>query len=278
MQNTLSARTVSRVVDTFLRTGHSSAHKVRLVLEPGNWEAYDPFLLLAEDWFVPGTFGDHPHRGFETVTLVLEGELEHRDNKGGHGILRPGDAQWMTAGRGVIHAEEPHGPNVHTLQLWINLPASLKMTEPRYQDLRADELPLREEPGARLRVYAGSSGKVRASTKTHVPITMVDFRLDAGATVSQDLPSSYNAFVYVVSGKGRFGAAKTPVREGQVVWFSRGDGEPQSEIVVSADSDLHAVLWAGEPLREPVVAHGPFVMNTESQVRQAFIDFQAGRF
>lgn len=227
---------------------------------------------------MPGTFGDHPHRGIETVTFVLEGELQHADNKGGKGVLGPGDAQWMTAGQGIIHREEPHGPRVHTLQLWINLPATKKMTEPRYQDLRHADMPVREEPGARLRVFSGVSGGVAAKTKNHVPITMIDIRLEAGASVVQDIPARHQAFLYVIEGSGRFGRDATPAREAQVVWFSRVETDAPSEIALQAGEGLRAVFWAGPPIREPVAARGPFVMNTDAEIRQAFTDYREGRF
>jgi redox-sensitive bicupin YhaK (pirin superfamily) len=271
-------RGVTRVSDAVLQAGGTDAHTVRLVLEPGNWEEYDPFLLMAEDWFTPGTFDDHPHRGIETVTFVLEGQLQHSDNKGGRGVLGPGDAQWMTAGKGIIHREEPHGPRVHTLQLWINLPSDRKMTEPRYQDLRHADLPVRREPGALLRVFSGVSGSVAAATRNHVPITMVDMRLDAGAKVEQDLPARHNAFLYVIEGSGRFGRDATPAKAGQVVWFSRVEADAPSNISVRADEPLRAIFWAGLPVREPVFARGPFVMNTPEEVDQAYRDFREGRF
>lgn len=253
-------------------------HRARHVLEPGHWSDSDPFLLLAEDWFVRGTFGEHPHRGFETVTFVIEGEIEHRDNHGGRGVLRPGDAQWMTAGRGVIHSEEAGPEGAHSLQLWVNLPAALKMTEPRYQDLRGAEMPVRNEPGVTLRVYSGSSGDVTAQTRTHVPMTMVEMRFDRAASVEQELPASFNAFIYILEGSGRFGGEKTPAHEGQAVWLTPGEGDDTSEVDVHSDGALRAMLWAGEPVREPVAARGPFVMNTEQELMRAWTDFQTGRF
>lgn len=133
-------RRIIRTWDVHYKSPGGPHIRQAFVLEPGHWEEFDPFLLLAEDWFQRGTFDSHPHRGIETVTIVLEGHLEHRDNHGGHGLLGPGDVQWMTAGRGVIHAEEPvAGETVHSLQLWVNLPRARKMTEPRYQDLGREE-------------------------------------------------------------------------------------------------------------------------------------------
>ncbi len=211
-------RGLREVVNTHMEPGSSPTHRVRTVLEPGHWQAYDPFLLLNEDWFHAGTFADHPHRGFETVTYVLEGRLEHFDNRGGRGSLGAGDAQWMTAGRGVIHNENPDPQHpVHSLQLWVNLPAALKLVEPRYQDLRGSDMPVRRADGAEMRVFSGSSGDARASTSNHVPVTMVDFRLSPEAAVTQDLPAVYNGFFYLLEGSGRFGVAETKAHAGQVV-------------------------------------------------------------
>lgn len=274
------SRGIARVDELIPMPGDEQVLRRNVVLRPGNWADYDPFLMLSEDWFqVPGGFQPHPHRGFETATLVLEGAVAHHDSRGGEGLLRPGDVQWMTAGRGIIHSELPHGETVvHSLQLWLNLPASLKMTEPNYQDLPGAEMPLREEPGARLRVFAGQSGNVRADTRTLVPTTMVEIKLDAGAAVIQELPASYNGFLYIMKGEGRFGHDETRGRAGQVLWLSRvDDPAKQSEIRLAAETPLHAVLWAGKPIGEQVFAYGPFVMNTEAEIIQAFADYRAGR-
>jgi quercetin 2,3-dioxygenase len=267
-------RSVRRVAETSLHPGMNPRHRVRMVLEPGNWAEYDPFLMLAEDWFVPGTFGEHPHRGFETVTFVLEGEIEHRDNHGGRGVLKPGDAQWMTAGRGVVHSEEAGRDGAHSLQLWLNLPRALKMAEPRYQDLRGAEMPVRKIEGGELRVFSGSSADVAGPALNQIPVTMIEMRLDAGATLRQELPAEFNAFVYVIEGEGRFGRQRVAAKAGQVVWFTPEEGE----LAIEADAPMHAILYAGAPLREPVAARGPFVMNTMGEVMQAYADFQAGRF
>ncbi|HEV7765443.1 MAG TPA: pirin family protein [Thermoanaerobaculia bacterium] len=267
-------RSVRRIAETTVHPGMNPQHRVRMVLEPGNWAEHDPFLMLAEDWFVPGTFGDHPHRGFETVTFVLEGEIEHRDNHGGRGVLRPGDAQWMTAGRGVVHSEEAGRDGAHSLQLWLNLPRALKMSEPRYQDLRGAEMPVRTVDGAQLRVFSGMSADVKGPALNHVPVTMVEMRLDAGATVRQELPPRYNAFLYVIEGSGKFGKERTPAHAAQVVWFNAEEGD----VVIEAETPMRAILYAGAPLKEPVASRGPFVMNTMGEVMQAFTDYQSGKF
>jgi redox-sensitive bicupin YhaK (pirin superfamily) len=258
---------------------NSSTHKVGLVIEPGNWEDADPFLLMAEDFFERGTFGPHPHRGIETVTYIIDGNLEHFDNKAGGGELHPGDVQWMTAGKGIIHSEEPAvGEVVHCLQLWINLPSDKKMTEPRYQNMRAQDMPVRHEDGATIRVFSGSSADVKADTKNHVPVTVVEIKLEPGATVIQDLPGSYNGFLYVINGKGTFGNEDTAGEKGQVLWLERGLTAEKSEVKIHALEKMHIMLYAGQPLREQVVARGPFVMNTEEEIVQAYKDFREGKF
>lgn len=254
-------------------------HKAGLVLKPGNWKEYDPFLMMAEDWFSRGTFDFHPHRGMETVTYTVENVLEHRDNQGGEGKLYPGDVQLMTAGHGIIHSEEPEvDKTVHTLQLWLNLPRADKMAEPRYQDLRKDAMPALEKDGALVRVFSGTSCGLTAPTKNHTPFTMVETILEKGATVTIDIPGNYNGFIYILKGSGHFGRENTHATETQVLWLGSGEDAPTSHIDIKADGELHALLYAGKPLGEPVVAYGPFVMNTEDEIRQAYADYRAGKF
>lgn len=258
---------------------NAPGHKAGLVIEPNHWEDVDPFLLMAEDYFVRGTFGMHPHRGIETITYVIDGKLEHIDNHGGKGVLEPGDVQWMTAGKGIIHTEDPvAGDTVHSLQLWLNLPSDKKMTEPRYQNMRAQDMPVRDEEGAMIRVFSGSSMGVSANTKNHVPVTMVEFIVDAGVTVTQDLPGSYNGFLYVVDGKGTFGKDDTVGRRGQVLWLERGADGEQTEVTIHATEKMRVMLYAGQPIGEKVVARGPFVMNTEEEIMQAYQDYRDGKF
>jgi redox-sensitive bicupin YhaK (pirin superfamily) len=247
----------------------------------GDFAATDPFLALMEDWFPRGVFGKHPHRGIETVTYVLEGRIDHYDNQGHEGTIGPGDVQWMTAGRGLIHNEIPaEGVTVHSLQLWVNLPAADKMTAPRYQDLASDAVPMRRHPGAEIRVFSGASGGVTAPTKNIVPVTMVEIRLDQDASVRQDLPADYNTVIAVLEGEGSVGPeAIRSVTAGDVVWLTRGDSGEASEVAIRAkDKPLRALLYAGRPLHEAVVARGPFVMNTEGEIEQAYADYRAGRF
>ncbi len=185
----------------------------------------------------------------------------------------------MTAGRGVVHNESPgDGESVHLLQLWVNLPRNHKMTEPRYQNLQARDMPVRQEDGALIRVYSGSSGQVVSNTLNYAPITFVEMIVDSGASVLQDLPGSYNGFIYVLEGRGVFGENKVEAQKGQAMWLSSADEAEWSSIQVSSNEQLRVILFAGAPLREPVVARGPFVMNTEDEIIQAYSDYRNGTF
>ncbi|HEX2911326.1 MAG TPA: pirin family protein [Chloroflexia bacterium] len=279
MKNSVKVQREIKRVWTVKPQQESPIHKVGLVLEPGNWAEFDPFLMMAEDWFQAGVFDFHPHRGIETVTYVIEGSLEHYDNNFGSGRIETGDAQWMTAGRGVIHKETPPvGQEVHTLQLWVNLKSAEKMAEPRYQDLRLSELPVRQEEGATIRIFSGTSGDVTSATKNHVPVTMLEVTLEPGAKVTQELPGSYNGFIYVLEGQGTFGQNKIEAAKNQVLLLGAAEDAENSEISVEAGEKLRFLLFAGEPVRERVVAYGPFVMNSEEQIMQAFADYRAGKF
>jgi hypothetical protein len=239
---------------------------------------------MAEDWFSINGFDWHPHRGLETITVVLEGELQHHDNRGGHGVLKPGDVQWMTAGRGILHREMTHNKQqVHTLQLWLNLPAEGKMVEPTYHDLRGDKVPVRREPGVEARVFSGRSGNVQAIPRVsnYVPVTMVDVRLDGdeGTSFTQEIPPGDEGFVYVVSGQGDFSTSGALVSAGQVGHLTHTSTTQEATMLsVSTKEPTRFLLWTGRPLRQPIVARGPFVMNTESQIAEAFADYSAGLF
>ncbi len=273
------SRGISRKWGVTTKAGNGPHLRVGQVLKPGLWKEYDPFLFMAEDWFQQGTFDFHPHRGIETVTYVIEGKLKHEDNYGGYGVLEPGDVQWMTAGRGIIHSEDPlPGETVHSLQLWVNLPRTDKMAEPRYQDIKAENAPVRKEEGAIVRVFSGESGGVQAETSNHIPVTYVEIVVQAGVSVSQDLPGSYNGFIYILEGKGRFGVDEVSGSEREVLWLGSADGAETSEITVHADEALRLILVAGQPIHEPVVAYGPFVMNTDEEIKQAFEDYRSGKF
>jgi redox-sensitive bicupin YhaK (pirin superfamily) len=209
----------------------------------------------------------------QTVTIVLEGAVEHRDHTGAHGILRAGDVQWMTAGHGVLHSEMPYGDETaHTLQLWLNLPARLKMIPARYQDQRLKDTPVRTIPGGKLVVYAGRSGEVSHPHGSDYPMSLLDIRLGAGARLAQEMSTRDRGFVYVLNGRVAIGGEE--VKKGEVAWFEPGEG---GELMLEAKEDLRGLLFAGEPIYEPAVAYGPFVMSTKQEIEQAFLDYQAGR-
>lgn len=258
----------------------SDIHTAGPILEPGKWAENDPFLLMMEDKFQKGSFDKHPHRGMETVTFVIEGQIEHYDNyTGDGGILQAGDVQWMTAGGGVVHNEVPsEGIIAHSLQLWVNLPKDKKMTKPRYQNLKSADMPVRKEEGASIRVFSGSSKDVVSETKNHVPITMVEMVIEPGKTVTQDMPNNYKGFLYILEGSGEFGSNRVSASQGQVLFFDEGNDDQESELELTAIEPLRIVLYAGKPLREPVVARGPFVMNTEQEIQEAYQDYQKGQF
>jgi len=247
-----------------------------------------PFLLLdhaAPSEFTPTTerrgVGQHPHRGFETVTIVYQGELEHRDSTGGGGKIGPGDVQWMTAASGIIH-EEFHseafarkGGFMEMVQLWVNLPAKDKMSPAGYQTLLKGDIPtiaLKDEAGS-LRLIAGTFEKHQGPAKTFTPIDVWDIRLNAGKNLVLDLHEGHNTALVVLRGTVQVNGRER-VEAGQLALFDRaGD-----QLALQADHDAVVLLLSGEPIDEPIVGHGPFVMNTEQEIHQAFSDFHSGRF
>ena len=267
-------RPVSRVARVIPQGGSAQVEKKQLVIGAEGWDRTSPFLFLSEDWFgKPKGFETHPHRGMQTVTIVLEGAIEHRDHTGAHGVLRAGDVQWMTAGHGVLHSEMPHGDETaHTLQLWLNLPAKMKMIPARYQDQRLKDTAVRKLEGGEVRVYAGRSGEVSHPHASDYPMALLDIRLKAGARLGQEVSTRDRGFLYVLEGRGRIGG--TEVGKGDVAWFEPGEAEV---LAIEATQPLRALLFSGEPIREPAVAYGPFVMNTTQEIQQAFVDYQTGR-
>jgi quercetin 2,3-dioxygenase len=260
---------------------------VRRPLPSRNLELVDPFLLIDE--MGPVTYGpgeaigapDHPHRGFETVTYVLDGEFEHEDSAGHRGTLGPGDVQWMTAGGGIIHSEMPsrrireQGGRVHGFQVWVNLPARLKMTRPRYQEVPAARIPQAATPDgrARVRIVAGEALGVRAIIDTHTPVIYQDWSLEPGADVTVKAPPDHNALVYVFEGSALIGDKGREIRDGQLAVLGEGD----TVRLRGASTNGRLLLLAGVPHAEPVAHYGPFVMNTEEELIQAVRDFQSGR-
>lgn len=272
-------REVARIADPRFATGQVEGHRSRVLIGGDDLAASDPFLVMAEDWMPRDAFERHPHRGIETVTLVLEGAIEHFDSAGHAGTIEAGDAQWMTAGRGVVHKENALvGTVAHTLQLWVNLPAAEKMTQPRYQDLRGATLPIRRETDVEVRVLSGRSGEVTSSTLNHVPVTAIDARLKAGAMFDQELEAGSNGFILVLEGPVRVGSERRLVEAGELAWLSRSDEASSTVTIAAGEASARILLFAARPLAEPIVFRGPFVMNTEEQTQQAYADYREGRF
>lgn len=260
---------------------------VRRPLPTVGLELVDPFLLIDEMGpidYAPGEARgapDHPHRGFETVSYILEGEVEHEDSAGHRGLIGPGSVQWMTAGGGIIHSEMPsrrvreQGGRVHGFQIWVNLPARLKMTTPRYQEVPAAQIPTAQTPDglASVRVIAGEALGAQAVIDTHTPVVYQDWTLRSGAAVTTPLGEEFQALVYVFGGSARVGGVE--LHEGQMALLGPGDAVRLQGAEGATPGRL--LLLAGVPLREPVVRHGPFVMNTRSELVQAFEDYQRGR-
>jgi redox-sensitive bicupin YhaK (pirin superfamily) len=255
--------------------------------------ALDPFIhmdQMGEVDYAPGEpkgTSWHPHRGFETVTYIIDGVFRHQDSNGGGGLITNGDTQWMTAGSGILHIEEPpeelvmSGGLFHGFQLWVNLPARMKMTTPRYQDIRARQVALLSSPdgGALVRVIAGELAGHQGPGVTHTPITLVHATLEPGARLRLPWRADFSALGYVLAGAGTAGQERRPVRTGQLAVFGAGDTLTfAAQPVMDGPAEkLDVLLLGGQPIREPVAAYGPFVMNTRDELVQAFEDYQAGR-
>lgn len=280
---TASSREVRTIVDA-QGSVDGAGVKLRRALGSRVFPMLDPFLLLDEmhsdhpEDYSRG-FPTHPHRGFETVTYVLEGAVDHRDSLGNHGHLTAGSIQWMTAGHGIVHSEMPtHDASSTRLwgfQLWVNLPAMKKMGKPRYQDIDPSRVPEVGVDDAVVRVVAGSTGGVRGPVEGIVTEpTMLDVRLAAAASHVQPIPPTDNAFLYVIDGALEVGPSRTPVGRGQAAVL--GDGDSVVLRGGSGSSSARALLFAARPIGEPVARSGPFVMNTEEELRQAWDDYRNG--
>jgi len=282
-------REATRLV-TAHRQREGAGFIVRRPLPSAGLRAADPFLLIDEmgpvDYRPGEAVGapDHPHRGFETVTYVLDGEFEHEDSAGHRGALRAGDVQWMTAGAGIVHSEMPsariqkEGGRVHGFQIWVNLPARLKMTRPRYQEVSNERIPsVKTDDGtASVRIVAGEALGTRAVIDTHTPIVFQDWSVATGADVTSALSPELSGVAYVFEGAVRLGDDGQLIREGQLAVLGSG-GAVRFRGVPGADRPGRLLLLAGTPIREPVVHYGPFVMNTEQQIVDAVSDYRSGR-
>ncbi|MFG1609998.1 pirin family protein [Actinoplanes sp. NPDC049265] len=248
----------------------------------------DPFIHLDQMGEVDYAPGEpkgtpwHPHRGFETVTYMIDGVMDHQDSNGGGGTITDGDTQWMTAGGGILHIEAPpehlvmSGGLFHGMQLWVNLPRVAKMISPKYQDIRGRESVLLTTPdgGGLIRVIAGGVAGHEGPGSTHTPITLAHVTLQPGARLDLPWPVDYNALVYVMAGHGTVGAEARPISVGQLATYGAGDA---IRVGAASSSEVDLFIMGGRPLREPVAHYGPFVMNTREELKQAFEDFQKGR-
>jgi hypothetical protein len=281
MQATQNARrTVSRI-DKKMHLGPDSQVDDRVVyIAPTEPVRTDPFLLLSEDWFSTRGFEWHPHRGLETVTLVLDGVLEHGDNLGNAGALTAGDVQWMTAGHGIIHRELAfRNERAHILQLWLNLPADRKLVANRYQDLRAADRPVIERDGARLEIISGDVDGTSGPALNHWPISGTLITVEPDRRIDHLLPGADRAFFSVLSGEVII--AGKGVRAGDTAWSDPVPGAAVSIIELAtarAEAPSVVVAYSGRPIGEPVVMGGPFVMNTPAEITKAFEDFRSGKF
>ena len=253
----------------------------------------DPFVhmdQMGEVEYAPGEPKGtpwHPHRGFETVTYIIDGTFQHQDSNGGGGLITNGDTQWMTAGRGILHIERPpealiaSGGLFHGIQLWVNLPASDKWVPPRYQDIRAGNVSLltSHDGGTLLRVIAGDVAGHHGPGVTHTPISLAHATISPGARLVLPWPRDFNALVYVLAGRGSVGAEGSPVATGQLAAFGDGDviTVTGAREQASRSPHLDVLVLGGRPIREPVAWYGPFVMNTHAELAQAFSDYKAGK-
>lgn len=285
-----TGRTVAGIVNS-IETLEGGGFLVRRPFPQASFSEFDPFLLLDE--MGPMDVGpgqakgapDHPHRGFETVTYMLSGEMEHRDSHGHAGRLRPGDVQWMTAGAGVVHSEMPSaefmrtGGRMHGFQLWVNLPRNEKLMRPRYQEISGSQIPKATSPDGLVtaNVIAGEALGVKAVIETRIPIMYVHYQIKPGGVATQHIPRDYNAFAYIVEGEGLFGADGERGVDGQMVLLTQDGDELRIENPAGARETLEVLVLAGVPLNEPVVRYGPFVMNTPDEIRQAIEDYRMGR-
>ena len=275
-------RSISRVVSVpplapgFIGPGHVAAQ----VLGPEDFALNDPFILLMDDHLDIGErpLGEpHPHAGFETVTLLLEGSIYDRDEGG---TIGAGEVQWMTAGRGIIHGEHMAARGrVRLLQLWLTLPKSRRRTIPSFQTIHADAVPIRREPGVEMRIYSGFSGELSSLTRNHVPVTMVEITLAPHASVEQEIPATYNGFVLPIRGSARVGGDVLFLETGEVGWLDRPEADGGTVVHLQAGhGGARLVLYAGEPQGDSIVSQGPFVGDSREDIVRFHSEYRAGRF
>ena len=278
-----------RTIDSVTRgipASDGAGVKLTRMIGAGRLPEADPFLLLdqirSEDSadYIAG-FPEHPHRGFETVTIMIDGKMRHGDNKGHAGVIGPGGIQWMTAGRGIVHSERPEQTEgrLWGFQLWINLPSTEKMTAPRYQEFSAERIPVDQREGAKVRLFAGSlsTGVRGPATSAATDPTLFDLILDSGARFEESLTDGYTVVVAVYAGSVKAQNAdgrETVIRDPNLALMARQGGL----VLTAGDEGARCLVIAAKPLNEPIARMGPFVMNTQAELQQAVVDYQAGRF
>ena len=287
-QNLPPQRRIARIITVpplapgFVGPGHLAG----MVVSPEEFARQDPFIVLMDDHLDIGdrpVGGPHPHAGFETVTLVLDGAVYDRDEGG---VINAGEVQWMTAGRGIIHGEHVATKGrVRLLQLWLTLPKAQRWTTPAFQDIHADAVPIRREPGGEVRVYSGASGGHRSATRNQVPVTLIEAVMQPNVSFDQDLPLSFNGFVFVIDGAVRVGAGDDSVlvKTGQVGWLDRPEagaaGDAGSLLRVTAmENGARLVLYAGQPQGDAIAMHGPFIGDTREDIARLYQEYGEGRF
>jgi redox-sensitive bicupin YhaK (pirin superfamily) len=283
-----TARTVERVLAATSEHWVGDGFRVRSVIAPnGDPRIQSPFLLLdhaASRHFDPTNeprgVGEHPHRGFETVTFAYKGEIEHRDSTGGGGTIGSGDVQWMTAAGGLVHEEfhsrkfTAEGGDLEMVQLWVNLPAKSKLSQPGYQALLDKDFPRLQLGAAQGRLIAGQLGNEKGPARTHSPMTVFDLKFSEAGSTDFELPANFNSLIFALEGEVRVGAESKLVTPGELAVLTRGEA---GTVFVQGAKDARVLVLSGEPLHEPVAAYGPFVMNTQNEIMEAIRDYQSGK-
>jgi len=267
---------VPELTPGFVGPGHLAAP----VISPEGFALNDPFIVLMDDHLDIGDRplgGPHPHAGFETVTLLLQGSIYDRDEGG---FIEAGEVQWMTAGRGIIHGENVGTKGkVRLLQLWLTLPKADRWTEPGFQTIHTDAVPVRRENGAEVRIYSGGSGSLRSTTRNHVPVTITEITLEPHASIDQEIPSSYNGFVFTLRGSIQAGADGTFLKTGQTGWLDRPRVDAASLLRVTAGEEgARLVFYAGQPQGDSIVSYGPFIGDSKQDIVRLYTEFQSGQF
>ncbi|CAF1266594.1 unnamed protein product [Didymodactylos carnosus] len=284
----MTSRAIKQVV-TANKAVEGGGFVIRRSVGSSKLSMVDPFLMLdhfGPTYYKPGEAvgaPDHPHRGFETVSYILQGSTQHKDSQNGNGVMNPGDVQWMTAGAGVVHAEMPdddlmkNGGTMEGFQLWVNLPRKYKMVSPRYQNIKSDQIPeiKLQDDRIKIRIIAGFINDIKAVIDTKTQIVFLDIHLTRNVQFSYPLSKDYNGFIYVYRGQGKFGIDNVSATEGQALEFAK-DGDCIS-LQNDSSEPCKLLLLAGIPINEPIARYGPFVMNTNEEIQQAFADYRAGK-